>query len=155
MCLSIIGLASPVFADATEQLDIRSYETPDQCEPEIAQIRVTVNNVGSGGILSVELYHDPNNFLNKKGRTRRIRIPAENGSQKVCFTIEKQGTFAVAAYHDVDGNRKLKKRWNMMPSEPFGLSQNPRLKVGFPKFDNSAFTTETMGADIIINLQKP
>jgi uncharacterized protein (DUF2141 family) len=155
MGLPIMGLVSSAFADAPEQLDIRPYEAADQCEVEIAQIRVTVNNVGSGGILSVELYHDPDNFLSKKGRTRRIRVPASIGSQKVCFTIEKQGTFAVAAYHDLDGNRKLKKRWNMMPKEPFGLSHNPRLKVGFPKFDDSAFTTETLGADIIIDLQQP
>jgi uncharacterized protein (DUF2141 family) len=110
--------------------------------------------VGAGGILSVELYHDPDNFLNKKGRTRRIRIPAAPGSHTVCFTIDQQGTYAVAAYHDVDGNRKLKKNWKMMPKEPFGLSKNPRLKFGFPKFSNSAFTTDSLGADIVINLQK-
>ena len=140
---------------ATEQLDIRANEAPDQCDSEIAQIRVLVGNVGTGGILSVELYNDPENFLNKKGRQRRIRIPASEGEQQVCFTIEEQGTYAVAAYHDVDGNRKLNKRWNMMPKEPFGLSNNPRLKFGFPKFSKSAFTTGDLGADITINLQGP
>ena len=152
---SIFSLSVSAFAHASEKLDIRPYEAADQCEADIAQIRVTVNNVGSGGILSVELYHDPDNFLNKKGRTRRIRIPATEELHKVCFNIEQQGVYAVAAYHDVDGNRKLKKRWNMMPKEPFGLSRNPKLKFGFPKFSNSAFTTDSLGADITINLQEP
>ena len=62
--------------NAPKQLDIRPHEAADTCNTDIAQVRVTVNNVGFGGILSVELYHDPKNFLNKKGRTRRIRIPA-------------------------------------------------------------------------------
>jgi len=150
--LYLILLAS---SKATEHLDIRPYEAADQCNADIAQIRVTVNNVGSGGILSVELYHDPDNFLNKKGRTRRIRIPATEGQARVCFTIARQGTYAVAAYHDINGNRKLEKQWNMMPKEPFGLSKNPKLKFGFPKFSNSAFTTDSLGADITINLQKP
>ena len=151
----VLGLLVSASANASEQLDIRPYEAADQCEADIAQIRVTVNNVGSGGILSVELYDDPDNFLNKKGRKRRIRIPATGGQHKVCFNIEQQGTYAVAAYHDVDGNRKLKKRWNRMPKEPFGLSKNPRLKFGFPKFSNSAFTTDSLGANITINLQEP
>ncbi len=151
----VLGLLVSASANASEQLDIRPYEAADQCEADIAQIRVTVDNVGSGGILSVELYDDPDNFLNKKGRKRRIRIPATGGRHKVCFNIEQQGTYAVAAYHDVDGNRKLKKRWNRMPKEPFGLSKNPRLKFGFPKFSNSAFTTGSLGVDISINLQEP
>jgi uncharacterized protein (DUF2141 family) len=142
-------------ANAEESLDIRSYEAADPCKPEISQVRVTVNGVGSGGILSVELYHDPDNFLNKKGRTKRIRIPASEGQHTVCFNLEKQGTYAVAAYHDVDGNRKLNKKWNMMPKEPFGLSNNPEQDFGFPKFSDSAFRTDTLGADITINLQKP
>ncbi len=154
-CLTLLCLIIPASGNAAEHLDIRPYEAADKCEADIAQIRVTVNNVGSGGILSVELYHDPDNFLNKKGRTRRIRIPATGEQARVCFNIEQQGTFAVAAYHDINGNRKLEKQWNMMPKEPFGLSKNPKLKFGFPKFGNSAFTTDSLGADIIINLQKP
>lgn len=155
ICFSMLGMFALSNAVASEQLDIRPNEAADLCDANVAQVRVTVNNVGAGGILSVELYHDPDNFLNKKGRTQRIRIPASAGSDKVCFNIEAQMTYAVAAYHDVDGNRKLRKRWNKMPDEPFGLSNNPKLKFGFPKFSNSAFTTDKLGADITINLQEP
>ncbi|MCB1947433.1 DUF2141 domain-containing protein [Nitrosomonas sp.] len=147
-------LASPSVI-AKEKLDIRPYEAPDPCDPGIAQVRVTVNGVGSGGILSVELYHDPDNFLYKKGRTKRIRIPATESQHKVCFNIEKPGTYAVASYHDIDGNRKLNKKWNMMPKEPFGLSNNPEQHFGFPEFSESAFTTDEFGADITIDLRQP
>ena len=142
-------------ANAAEDLDIRDYEAADSCNTEAMQVRVSVNNVGPGGILTVELYNDPKNFLNKKGRLRRIRVPASEGCQEVCFNIEEQGTYAVAAYHDVDGNRKLKKKWNMTPNEPFGLSNNPKMKFGFPKFEKSAFTTDKLGVDITIDLQEP
>ena len=151
----VLSLILTPLAIAKEHLDIRPYEAPDPCNPDIAQVRVTVNGVGSGGILSVELYHDPDNFLYKKGRTKRIRIPASEGQHKVCFNLEKLGTYAVAAYHDVNGNRKLNKKWNMMPEEPFGLSNNPEQRFGFPKFSESAFTTDEYGADITIDLQQP
>ena len=142
-------------ASAKEHLDIRPYEAPDTCDPEIAQVRVTVNGVSAGGILSVELYHDPDHFLYKKGRTKRIRIPESESQHTVCFTLEKQGTYAVATYHDKDGDRKLDKKWNMTPKEPFGLSNNPEPQFGFPKFSDSAFTTDELGADITIDLRQP
>ena len=152
---SLLILGAGTATASTEQLDIRPYEATDLCSPDIPQVRVTVSNVGDGGILSVELYHDPDNFLNKKGRTKRIRIPASEGRHTVCFNLEKQGTYAVAAYHDINGNRKLNKKWNMMPKEPFGLSNNPEPKFAFPKFSDSAFTTGELGADITIELRSP
>jgi uncharacterized protein (DUF2141 family) len=151
----LIGLFVSVFANASEQLDIRSYEAADPCDVDNKQIKVTVNGVGAGGILSVELYHDPDNFLNKKGRTRRIRIPATDEQHIVCFNLPSPGTYAIATYHDIDGNRKLNKRWNMMPKEPFGLSNNPEQHFGFPKFNDSAFNVDHSSVDITINLQKP
>ena len=150
----ILVATSASFAVGKEKLDIRPYEAADFCNSDIPQIRVTVNGVSSGGILSVELYHDPENFLNKNGRTKRIRIPATAERHVVCFNLDKPGTYAVAAYHDIDGNRKLNKKWNMMPEEPFGLSNNPELRLGFPAFSDAAFTTGDFGADIIINLQR-
>lgn len=153
ICIS--GLLVSTFALASEQLDIRPYEAADQCSMDIPQIRVTVNDVGSGGILSVELYDDPKHFLKKKGRKRRIRVPATEGQHTICFNHEEPGTYAVAAYHDKDGNRKINRRWNLMPAEPFGLSNNPEQHFGFPKFNDSAFFADELGADIVINLQEP
>lgn len=153
--IGIISLFVSNAATASQQLDIRSYESADQCSVDVAQIRVTINGVGSGGILSVELYDDPNHFLKKKGRKRRIRVPATEGQHVICFNHEQPGTYAVAAYHDKDGNRKINRRWNLMPTEPFGLSNNPEQHFGFPEFSDSAFIVDELGADIVINLQEP
>lgn len=153
--LFIVSVTLASFAVGKEKMNIQPYEAADLCNFDIPQVRVTVNGVGNGGMLSVELYHDPENFLNKKGRTKRVRIPATERQHVVCFNLDKQGTYAIATYHDVDGNRKLNKKWNMMPEEPFGLSNNPKLRLGFPKFNDAAFTTGELGADITINLQSP
>lgn len=151
----ILALTISSAGHANELLDIRPHEASDECDGNISQVRVLVSNVGAGGILTVELYNDPENFLNKKGRLRRIRIAAEEQQHGVCFTLEQADTYAVVAYHDIDANRKLNKKWNMMPKEPFGLSMNPKLKFGFPKFKDSAFTTDASGADIEIKLIDP
>lgn len=135
---------------------IKPHEVPDQCNANTSQIRVTVNDVGSGGVLNVGLYNnDPDNFLFKKGRKRTVRIPATDEQHIVCMNLDQSGTYAVAVYHDKNADRKLKLRWNMMPDEPFGLSNNPENQTAFPKFSDSAFTTGKLGADIVVNLRQP
>ncbi|MBA3755799.1 MAG: DUF2141 domain-containing protein [Nitrosomonas sp.] len=150
-----LGLLISSQIHASEASRIMPHEAPDACNAEVAQIRVTVSNVGSDGVLNVELYDDPDNFLFKKGRKRKVRIPAAEGEQKVCMNLDQPGTYAVAVYHDRDGNRKLKKHWNLLPREPFGLSNNPGNPDGFPNFSDSAFTTGSLGADIVIDLKRP
>ena len=140
---------------ATEAVKIKPHEVPDACDAKVTQVRVTVNGVEPGGILNVELYDDPENFLFKKGRKRKVRIPAAEEQHTVCMNLDQPGTYAVAVYHDKDGNRKLKKHWNLLPREPFGLSNNPEQPIGFPKFSDSAFTTGDLGADIVIDLKQP
>ena len=159
--IHIVTLAGILFfglvivSEAAQQLEIRPYEVADECNPDISQIRVTVNGVSYGGMLTVGLYDDPNHFLIKQGRKRHIRVPATDEQHIVCFNLNQHGTYAVSAYHDKDADRKLKRLWNLLPGEPFGLSNNPEPVMGFPKFSDSAFTTEGLGVDIIINLHKP
>ncbi len=150
----------PVFAETQPQtvigpLKIKPHEVPDACNQDVAQIRVTVKNIGAGGVLNVGLYDDPEHFLFKKGRKRTVRVPAKEGQQTVCMNLDQPGTYAVAAYHDQNADRKLKLRWNMMPDEPSGLSNNPARVDSFPKFSDSAFTVDSRGADIVINLRQP
>ncbi len=134
-------------------LEIYRDELPDKCNPNAFQVRVTVRNVTAQGILTLELYNDPENFLDKKGRVRRVRVPAQNGPQTVCMTIQNPGRYAVAGYHDLDGNRKLKKSMLKVPKEPFALSNNPKFKkLKFPKFSDSAFRVGPKGANIVLEL---
>ena len=142
-------------SQSAEIISIQPQDAPDACSARSAQVRVTVTNVKSGGALNIELYDDPDNFLFKKGRKRKVRVPAIAGQQTACINLAQPGTYAVAVYQDMDGDRKLKKNWNLLPLEPFGLSNNPEQYTGFPKFSDSAFTTGKLGADIVINLQPP
>ncbi|SES74597.1 Uncharacterized conserved protein, DUF2141 family [Nitrosomonas marina] len=149
------GLADSTTAQAAQQLKIHPHEAADECNPDISQIRVTVNGVSFGGMLTVGLYDDPNHFLMRHGRKRHIRVPATGEQHLVCMNLDRHGTYAVSVYHDKDADRKLKRQQNMMPGEPFGLSNNPEPVMGYPKFSDSAFNTRGFGADITINLRQP
>lgn len=144
---------SPVLKRIHPTLEIYEGEAADVCDFAKTQVRVTVKGSEGGGMLTLELYNDPDHFLSKKGRTRRVRVPSVVGAQTVCFTQNITGSYAVAGYHDVDGNRKLKKKWNKAPREPFALSNNPYVKeLHFPKFSESAFELVHGGTNITIEL---
>jgi len=103
--------------------------------------------------MKLELYAEEDGFLEKKGRLRRVRVEALDGPQLICINVPSAGEYAIAGYHDLDGNRKLKKKWDFTPKEPYGLSNNPVIKKRrFPKFRESAFDVPETGADITINL---
>ncbi len=52
----------------------------------------------------------------------------------------KYGTYAVALFHDEDGNGKLNTNFLGIPREGFGISNNPTLKLSTPKFKNASFS---------------
>lgn len=134
-------------------LEIYEFEAPDICDPEVNQVRMTVTGLTAEGMLTLELYNDPEHFLSKKGRVRRVRIPAVDGEQTVCMTTDALGRYAAAGYHDKDGNRKLKKNMIKVPREPFALSNNPKIKaLKFPKFSDSAFELVMGGVNITLEL---
>lgn len=148
-------IATWPIALAQSELDIRSHEAPAACALGTGQIQVTVNGVTTGGILAVELYRpSKRDFLKKKSRIHRIRVAAEDGPQTVCFEPQTPGRYAVATYHDKNGNRDLDQKINFMPKEPFGLSTNPKLRWGLPKFDEADFEVPVEGVAITIQLVK-
>ena len=136
------------------ELNIRVGEAPDACDPTLLQIRATVNNIEAGGALVVELYSDDaDNFLSKEARLRRIRIPALDGPMQVCLTVGETGTYGLASYHDKDADRKLDRKWNFLPKEPFALSHNRRLKLRKPRLADAAFELGEDGIDLDLNLR--
>jgi len=136
------------------ELNIRVGEAPDVCDPELLQVRANVNNIQTGGALVVELYNDDaDNFLSKEARLRRVRIPATDGPMQVCFTLGETGTYALAGYHDQDSDRKLDRKWNFLPKEPFALSLNQRLKLRKPRLEEAAFEVGDGGIDLDLNLR--
>ena len=132
-------------------LELYAHDAADECVNDGMQIRVTAQNIYPKGILKLEIYNSEDGFLFKKGRLRKVRLEAKDSPMLVCLNISKTGRYAIAGYHDLDGDRKLKKKWDFTPKEPYGLSNNPVYKSRrLPKFEEAAFTVGENGADVEI-----
>lgn len=136
-------------------LELYDTDVADRCILGFHQIRLTINNVSEEGILKLELFGE-NDFMKSSGKLRRIRVPAEAGPMKVCIHVPGAGEYAVVGYHDIDGDRKLDKKWNFRPKEPFGLSNNPVIEsLRLPRWEETRFTVPHDGVEIAINLVDP
>ncbi len=60
--------------------------------------------------------------------------PAKAGTTRVCIYVPKPGIYAIAVYHDQDGNRKFNRSGIGFPKEPFGFSNNASTLAGLPAF---------------------
>lgn len=69
---------------------------------------------------------------------RRVVVKIVKGVATVTFDDLPAGTYAAVAFHDLDGDGKLKKGAFGAPKEPWGASNGARGTFG-PKFSDAAF----------------
>lgn len=126
------------------------------CDTKPYSMQISVVGVReSRGTITVDVHDDdPAKFLKSGGKLARLRVPAVKGETKFCVTVPKSGTYALAVYHDRNANTKLDKNFIGLPSEPFGLSNNPPLRLAMPKHRDSAFEVNGPRTPVVIDLKK-
>jgi uncharacterized protein (DUF2141 family) len=125
------------------------------CRGRPNEVRVTIDNVKkNAGLITAELYrNEPDNFLKKAGREFRVRFAAKAPVTQFCVTAPAEGKFAVVAYHDRNANLKFDKNPFGFPAEPFGVSQNPTIRLAPPPIEETLFEVGKTGSAIEIKLR--
>lgn len=105
-----------------------------------AALLVTVTEISSDkGNLRLQIYGDkPDDFLEKGKKLVRVEVPTQSNDdaeQRACVPLPGPGTYALAVLHDVNANGKAD-----IFSEGFGFSNNPKLGLGKPDYDEVVFT---------------
>lgn len=81
------------------------------------------------------------------------RIEANAATVHATFSVEP-GNYAIAVFHDENGNGKMDKRLFGIPKEPYGLSNNFRPRFSGPKFSDCQFSVGEGGKAVRIDLEK-
>jgi uncharacterized protein (DUF2141 family) len=79
-------------------------------------------------------------FPSESKKAFRIKTVKVNKNETV--VVHKNipfGKYAGTVHHDINKNNKLDKNWVGYPAEPFGLTNNPKLVLSIPKFDQCSF----------------
>lgn len=104
-----------------------------------AELHITVEGLTSAdGKVMTALYDSAKAFPRGKP-VQAAMAQAQAGSVKQVFADLAPGKYAIAVYHDVNGNQRLDANMVGIPSEPYGFSRDARGKMGPPSFDDAAF----------------
>lgn len=119
-----------------------------------SNLSVTVKGLkNQKGQVCFSLFSSSRGFPSNKERA--IKAQCVNlGDSKVKLNIPslKAGTYAIAMFHDKNGDGKLNTNSLGIPKEGFGFSRNPRIFTGPPKFGDSAVFVVGSSTNIEINL---
>ncbi len=109
-----------------------SATAPGEVELSIAGQR------SARGLLQVCLTRDPVNFPGCTGDAHAIKRKIAATETQLRFAGLPSGAYAVALFHDENGNDKLDTVLGI-PREGFGFSRNPAIGFGPPKFSVARF----------------
>lgn len=100
------------------------------------RLYVTVEGVrNSEGLIAITLYEDDaDRFLAKRGSLYVGRTPAKAPTTSACIYLPRTGIYALAVYHDENGDRGIDRSAIGIPTEGVGFSNNPRLFLSIPSF---------------------
>ena len=104
-----------------------------------ATVEVRVAGVTAKGTVKVAVC-DRERFL--KQCAYSASAPAQAGDTTVTVKGVPNGTWAVLAYQDENGNGELDRNLIGMPKEPYGFSRDARSKFGPPGFEDAAIQVD-------------
>jgi uncharacterized protein (DUF2141 family) len=81
-----------------------------------------------------------------------IDIDPRTLSSRAVFRDLPLGVYAVSARHDENNNGKLDKNFLGIPTEGYGISQNPKPRLRTPTFDEAKFSLKASEQAIEIRL---
>jgi uncharacterized protein (DUF2141 family) len=116
-------------------------------------LTVQVNGFRSQrGQLCLSLFSKAQGFPTSGAKATQARCLKANAPQ-ITFKNLNAGNYAVAAFHDANGDGVLNRNRIGIPTEGFGFSRNPRIVTGPPRFSDSAIFLAGPSQNIQIKLK--
>ena len=103
----------------------------------MSQIKLSIEVDGvksSSGKIRVAVYNRAESFLNTNEVYAGNSAEAKSGVTLVSIDNLPEGEYALAIFHDVNGNNKLDTNWMGVPKEAVGFSGSGKGRLGPPKY---------------------
>lgn len=119
----------------------------------IIQLEVSGINSNKGEIL-VALYSSEKGFPNDASKAfKTAKAVPSDGKASFSFTQIPEGKYAIALFHDNNGDGKLNTNFVGIPKEGYGVSNNVRNLFSAPGFEESSFRMGKSTVRLTINIQ--
>lgn len=107
-------------------------------EQGVVLIRVQGISVAEGKV-RLALFQERSEFPQTESAMMGRVLPAQRQGLQCSIEGLAYGTYAVAAFHDLNGNGQLDRNPFGLPTEPYAFSNNPSVKWRAPRFRDAAF----------------
>ena len=107
---------------------------------ETVDLKVVITNIDTQkGSIELGVFNSSKNFLNK-GQEVRAHSQKVNGNTMTIYIKDlPKGIYAVSFFQDINSDGKCNINILARPSEPYGFSNNVKLKLFQPSFESCQF----------------
>ena len=104
------------------------------------QLTIEIQNIEVvEGTIRIGIYNTSETFLKKGAFYRGDLIVVANSTESVTFKNLPAGEYAFMLYHDKNSDGKFNQNFLGIPKEPYGFSNNVKIKFSKPKFKECKF----------------
>ena len=123
---------------------------------QAADLTVVVSNISSNaGSVMVGLFDSAAAFPKTVTQGVLAAAAGRDAIGRVTLVLRDltPGTYAVSAYHDLNGNGQLDSNLMGLPTEPYGFSNNARGSFGPPSFQAASIVLPAQGLTLELPVQ--
>ena len=91
------------------------------------------------GIIWIGIYDSEENYMIKERAIVEGVNVTQTGKLQINIPDLQYGTYAIAIFHDINGNGLLDRNLIGIPSEPYAFSKKPKSKWRLPRFHEVKF----------------
>jgi uncharacterized protein (DUF2141 family) len=123
--------------------------------PTGALLSITITDVRNHkGDLVFGVFTQPDGFPNVKGKSVYWEVKPAADADRVTFTTRlPPGRYAAGVLHDENRNGDMDKNLAGIPTEGYGVTNNPKPRFRKATFDEATFTLPPEGAEMSIGVQ--
>jgi uncharacterized protein (DUF2141 family) len=134
---------------------LTSLGTPELCSQvnPVATLEITFRGLRNNrGIVAIGLHNSPNGWhKNPEMEPNWSKENMKDGCLTVKYENLAYGTYAITMMDDEDANLEMD-RFMGLPREGFGFSQNPKVGMTAPKFEECSFVVDKPYFEITIEV---
>ncbi len=109
----------------------------------------------SAGTVHLALWDRAEGFTEPDAALVLREQPAAPGQVRFDLGDLKPGLYAIATYHDENGNGEFDQTWIGWPDEGLGFSNGAWISLGAPSFKEAAFEIRSKSQVIAVSLRYP
>lgn len=94
------------------------------------------------GTIRMGVYNSSSTFPKVNEQWKGIVRKVEGKSMTIEVDLPTEGNYAIAIYHDANGNGRLDKNMLGVPTEVYGFSNNARATFSAPSFSEAQFSVK-------------